>query len=281
MSKKERSSISKRCKFYEAFETGHRFIPKIPIMCRLDLRSGHSFTQGMERPFSPQFSNCMIETTKYLVSQTNARIGYCQSDEISLVFLQETIDSQLFFDSKKFKMISLVASLATAKFQHLALSYFPKKMKRLLSNESLLPTFDARFWSVPTKEDAVEVIIWRVRDAVKNSISMAAQSVYSHKQLQGKTSSDKQEMLFQKEINWNDYPTFFKEGTFIQRKKIYKNLNDEELSRIPDKYKPKEPIIRTCCMEIDMPPFGSVANKSEVIFSGDDPICYNSSKYPN
>ena len=46
---------------------------------------------------------------------------------------------------------------------------------------------------------------------------MAASSVYSHKELEGKSGSDKQEMLFQKNINWNDYATKFKRGSVIKK----------------------------------------------------------------
>jgi len=37
----------------------------------------------MKKPFDGIITDLMIETTKYLVSKTNAKIGYTQSDEIS------------------------------------------------------------------------------------------------------------------------------------------------------------------------------------------------------
>ena len=44
---------------------------------------------------------------------------------------------------------------------------------------------------------------------------MIAQSLYSHKELQGKGFSQLNEMLFQKGHNFNNYPTDCKRGAFI------------------------------------------------------------------
>ena len=40
---------------------------------------------------------------------------------------------------------------------------------------------------------------------------------FSHKELDGKSQSEIQEMLFQKGINWNDYTIPEKRGSFIRR----------------------------------------------------------------
>jgi tRNA(His) 5'-end guanylyltransferase len=64
-------------------------------------------------------------------------------------------------------------------------------------------------------------MIWRQQDATRNSISMAASEYFSHKSLEGVSSNDKQERLFQeKGINWNDYPVKFKRGTVIKKEEV-------------------------------------------------------------
>lgn len=54
---------------------------------------------------------------------------------------------------------------------------------------------DRRIWQVPTLANASDVFIWREDDATKNSIAMAASARYSDRELDGKSSSAKQEML--------------------------------------------------------------------------------------
>jgi hypothetical protein len=44
----------------------------------------------------------------------------------------------------------------------------------------------------------VIIIIWRQQDASRNSISMASSAFYSHNALEGKSGSDKQDMLMPK-----------------------------------------------------------------------------------
>lgn len=46
----------------------------------------------------------------------------------------------------------------------------------------------------------------------------AYESAEAGRRLQDKSSSQMQELLFQKGVNWNDYPAFFKRGTFVLRR---------------------------------------------------------------
>jgi hypothetical protein len=97
--------------------------------------------------------------------------------------------------------------------------------------------------------------------------------VYSHRELDHKTSPEMQEMLFAKGINFNDYPAFFKRGTFIRRVTIERPFLPEELDRIPEKHRPDPDalVTRSDIQALDMPRFGSVTNRVEVIFDGAPP----------
>lgn len=109
-------------------------------------------------------------------------------------------------------------------------------------------------------------------DASKNSISMAARAFYSHKALDNKNGSEKQELLFQKGVNWNDYPQFFKRGTFVRKEKIVRELTPSELAKIPEHKRPaSKTVTRTLITEMDMPAFSKVNNRSEVLFFGAKP----------
>lgn len=256
--------LGDRMKLYEQMEAGRKLMPGLPICVRVDGRAFHTFTRGMKRPYDEDMSVAMIETMKFLVEQTDACIGYVQSDEISLV-LSDT--KAPMFDGKIAKLNSVIASIATAKFNEVIHKTYPNKP---------LAFFDCRCWNVPNRTEAVNNILWREFDATKNSISMAARSVYSDAQLLGKNSSEKQDMLMEKGINWNDYPVFFKRGTYARRVVISRKFTDEELRELPEHHEarnnPDLLITRSSIEVIDMPIFTKVMNRNEVVFDGAMPI---------
>ena len=123
-------------------------------------------------------------------------------------------------------MCSVAASLATAKFNELRLKRNLKISKdirvtsEIISNlfNMKLATFDARVFVIPEIEEVVNYFIWRQKDATRNSISMAAQSLFSYKQLHGKSCNQMQDMMMvDKSINWNSYPIGFKRGRSVKK----------------------------------------------------------------
>ena len=137
------------------------------------------------------------------------------------------------------------------------------------------PQFDCRVFSVPNEIEAANCLIWRELDATRNSVSMAAQSMFSHKQLQGKSCSAMHEMLFQNGTNWADYPAFFRRGTYVQRRHVERPYTVEEFDKLPEKHmartNPDLTVVRTEYIEIDMPPLTRVINREAVIFRGEEP----------
>lgn len=259
------ASLSDRMKLYEEIETKRMFLPRLPVIARLDGRSFHSLTRGLDRPYDKRLSNMMIELTKFLVGESCATIGYTQSDEISLVFYSSDVDSQIFFAGKPYKMISVLAAMASTKFNALL-------SKSIAAKAHITALFDCRVWSVPTQEEAVNVLVWREQDATRNSISMAAQTYYSHQRLDKKNTDEMQEMLFQKGVNWNDYPAFFKRGVYVQRAKISRKFTCDELNKLPPKHdarsNPDLEVERTEIRIVDMPPILQVQNRLDVVFNG-------------
>lgn len=264
-------SLGDKQKSFEK-RTELKMLPFIPTIARVDGRCFHSFTKGMDRPYDLNLSKCMIYTAKYLARETNANIAYTQSDEITLIWLNEEKNGEIWFDGKHSKMVSQLGALATLRFFIVCMKYLPDYLKRM-------PTFDARVWQVPNKEQACNALLWRELDATKNSISMAARTYYSHKELEGKNGSQKQDMLHEKGVNWNNYPVFFKRGTYIQKKEIEKPYSERELEKLPEKHEarknPNLKIKRKIWDVIDMPVFSKVINKEEVVFDGKKPVVDN------
>lgn len=262
-------SLGDRMKFYEKLND-KELIPILPICVRIDGRAFHSFCHDLKKPYDIRLSETMKSTTRWLVEETNACIGYTQSDEMTLIYYTNNWDSQVFFNGNYQKFISILASMTTLIFnEYLEVFDLKEKKKRR-------PMFDARVWNVPNKEEAVNLLIWREQDATRNSIQAAARSLYSQNEIQNKGCDELQEMIFQKGINWNDYPSFFKRGSYFQRKKTSKKFTETEMDKLPLKHaartNPNLEIVRTDICEIVMPIFSTVLNRVEVVFDGVEPI---------
>lgn len=258
-----------RMKSYEAVEAGRRFIPLLPVYARLDGRSFSRFTEGLDRPFDTSFSGAMVQTASRLVAETNARIAYTQSDEISLVWVQDRFGAEMFFDGRVQKMVSVLSGLATA-FFHLACRGAPALAERL---DRLAPHFDCRVFQLPNRVEAANAFLWRERDATKNAVSMAARAYYTPEELYRKRAAEMQEMLFARGINFNDYPAFFKRGTFVRRQVVARSFTDEERARIPERHRPgpDDVVERMAVVTLDIPSFATVVNREAVIFDGAQP----------
>lgn len=213
----------------------------------------------------------MIDTTLYLVKETGAIVGYTQSDEISLCWFSESPKSQIFFDGKVLKMSSVLASMATAFFNASLRETIPEKSQNFAF-------FDCRVFNVPNPTEAANYFLWREQDAVKNSITMAASCYYSHKQLHEKNGSEKQELLHTKGVNWNNYPSFFKRGTYIQKRTEDIKLTTEELANLPQKHEmrlnPEKTYSRSVYQILDLKPLSKIRNRKDVLLFRASPIYF-------
>jgi tRNA(His) 5'-end guanylyltransferase len=271
----DKTTLGDRCKSYEIND---RFMPMLPIIARLDGKAFHTFCRKLEKPYDKRLTDLMVATTKFLVEETQACMGYTQSDEISLVWYSDSPDSQVFFDGRIQKMVSILAAMTTLEFNRLLPTVIPE-------NAKFRPMFDCRVFQVPTLEEAANCFLWRERDATKNSISSAGQANFSHKQLQKLNGSQIQELLFsQKGINWNDYPEFFKRGTFVQKRRVTRPFSVEEISKLPLKHEARS---NPCLMVerwetqiLSMPPFSTVTNRVAVLFEGASPETNQSCQLP-
>ena len=243
-----KDKVGDRLKAQEQVEASRRVDRTKPLMCRLDGRSFHTFTKGLARPYDVRLSNLMIDTTKYLVEHTHAKLGYCQSDEISLYWaldFKANPEAQYLFDGKFQKLTSVLAGMASAFFSKELASRIPEKADHVA-------VFDARVWNVDTLTEVYENYLWRQDDAIKNSISMAAQAHFSAKQLHGVGSEAKKSMLREVGDPWENKPTFFKSGTFVTRESVMVDLTKEQLAKIPEAHRPIGPVERTVVEDLGL-----------------------------
>ena len=206
-----KNSLGDRMKEYER-TSDTRLVRRLPMIVRLDGKAFHSWTKktGCVRPFDRTFTELMAGLAQYLCENIGgAELAYGQSDEISiLVRDDQNIDTGAWFDKRLQKVVSIVASMATYWFN--ANNAFEKKLPAL---------FDARAFILPEHE-VRNYFIWRQEDATANSLSMLAQSLYKHGELQRKKWAELQEMCWRKGCNWNNLATVEKRGFCVYRQEV-------------------------------------------------------------
>lgn len=225
----DRSDLAERMKGYEK-RNRYYLQRRMPVILRLDMRAGHSFTRGFERPFDEVFIKSMQDTAKYLCKNIqNCKLSYQQSDEITLLLVDyDKLNTDCFFDYRVDKLCSIAASMATMAFNKyfydnvfvynatatVDLSDKKYPFKEVYSKAvDKGAMFDARCFNIP-KEEVTNNFYWRQLDVSRNSIQMVGQANFSHKELHKKSRNDIQDMLMtQKGINWNNLPTYQKRGS--------------------------------------------------------------------
>jgi tRNA(His) guanylyltransferase len=173
---------------------------RMPMVIRVDGRAFHSLK--MAKPFDPVFFQWMARTAHALCEEIQgARFAFFQSDEISVIVRDDmSLQTQPWMGKRLSKVLSLSAAIATAAFnEDAAREYGPRE-------------FDSRAFVLPSLDEVVNYCIWRQQDATRNSVQMAAQSVFSHRQLHQKNTAALREMLEASGKPWEETPTHFKRG---------------------------------------------------------------------
>ena len=193
------------------YETAHDHcvLPGLWMVARLDGRSFTRLTREVrpfQAPFDPAFRELMTATTEHLMN-CGFRIlfGYTQSDEISLLFHPQADE----FNRKLRKLNSILAGEASAVFS-LALGH--------------PASFDCRISQLPGRGLVADYFHWRQLDAARNALNAhcywtlrrEGQSVQqAAASLTGLSTTAKNELLFQRGVNFNDLPFWHKRGVGV------------------------------------------------------------------
>ncbi len=193
------------------FETIHDqcVLPGIHMVARLDGRNFTRLTKEIHQfdaPYDTRFRDYMIATVQHLMDCGFRTVyGYTQSDEISLLFHPDE-DA---FSRKLRKYNSILAGEASAKFS-------------LLLGD--LGCFDSRISELPTMKDVIDYFRWRQGDAHRNALNAHCYWILrkgglsiqqATEKLLGISVADKNELLFQHGINFNDLPNWQKRGVGV------------------------------------------------------------------
>ena len=232
--------LDKRMRVYETARD-QAVVPGVYIVVRLDGRGFTRLTKEVhqfEAPFDVRFRDMMLDTAEHLMCcGVRAVYGYTQSDEISL--LLHPHDGT--FSREVRKLLSILAGEASARFS---------------LNLGSIGCFDSRLCELPTVDAVVDYFRWRNEDAHRNALNahcywllreQGQSATNAGAAMIGQSVADKNELLFQHGINFNNLPDWQKRGIglyFEQYQKIGTNPVTGEKS---------ETIRRRVCRDLDLP----------------------------
>lgn len=212
-----------RMKEYEA-KSNYTLERKTPVIIRLDMKAGHSFTKGFTKPFDSVFHSAMNQTMLRLCENIQGvEMGYTQSDEITLLlqdYKNENTDA--WFGYRVQKLASVAASMATLYFNE---AFNREYLDSIASFCGDIDThdlahdrarragalFDARTFNVPFDE-VFNVFKWRQVDCRRNAILSFAQCTIGHRACMNKSCTQLEEEL-SIELKKSDLPNSYFNGT--------------------------------------------------------------------
>lgn len=169
-------TLEGKCREFQKVQD-YQLIPGEYLIFHIDGRafSGYTKRNFKNKPFDPDFIKAMDETTAYLCHEVgNVKVAFTQSDEITLICHEKNYETGFrvdrWFSDRVWKLCSIAASLATAKFNQ-------------VSGRSEIAIFDCKVWSVPTFSDAYAWISYRSIDCIRNSKQQFCQTYINHKKL--------------------------------------------------------------------------------------------------
>lgn len=244
-------NLEDKCLYYRGL-SDYKLLPNSYVLVMLDGRSFSKMIKNkFEKPFDDSFIEMMNETAKYVCENVQGcKFAYVQSDEISLVLTDfDTPTTDSFFGNRLCKMQSIIASLATAKFNQLMTIYNLSKnsynnklsdgedtiynVKQAIDyiTDSKLIQFDCKCWNVPSYNDVFAWLLYRQIDCIRNSKQQTAQAYLSHKLLMGKETDEQIKLLLEeKSIDWNCFSNNKKYGRFVWKQKVLmSNIDSGEI----------------------------------------------------
>lgn len=173
---------------------------------RVDGRGFSRFTEAhYEKPFDPKMHQQMVRTASALLEELQGLYAYTESDEISVLFRPDWA----LYDREVEKLVSLSAGVASAAFTHAA---------------GVPAVFDSRVWMGTDVQAVVDYFLWRQADATRCALNgwcywtlrkEGQSAAEATRALHGQSVGFKNELLFQRGINFNELPSWQRRGSGI------------------------------------------------------------------
>jgi tRNA(His) 5'-end guanylyltransferase len=205
-----------RMREHEYFH-GLKLLPRTWCVIRVDGRSFSRFTEEhFEKPFDIRFHEAMVGTATELLTEMQGVYGYTESDEISILLKPDWS----LFDRELEKLVSISAGIASANFA-------------LKTGKAA--HFDSRVWMAASFNEVVDYFRWRQSDATRCALNGACywalrkegkNESQATKELKGQTVAFKNELLFQRGINFNELPAWQRRGVGLVWERYQKEASN-------------------------------------------------------
>lgn len=194
-----------------------------PVIIRIDGKSFYTAITNLVKLFDDKvLLEAMRETMLKLCENISGCVfGYTQSYEITLVLASyKNNKTEPWFKNDVQKICSNSAAMATLYFNN-AFNKLLNEAHILITNRSIekyreclySAIFDARAFNVK-HSDVPWNLVWRQRDAMRNSIQRVGHAYLNHKQMVNKNPEEIVEMLkLELGIWWEEFPTRLKRGS--------------------------------------------------------------------
>lgn len=183
----------------------HAVRPDQFMVVRVDGRAFHSYTRGLPRPFDTTLMDDLDAATVALLGDMSATaVAFTQSDEISVVAAPTANPGFAhWFGGRTDKVASIAASVVTATFNQ--------------RRPGRLAHFDGRVFGLDTAAEVTDYLEWRAADARRNAISMLTQDQFTHRELHGRSTRARVEMLATVGVNLDLVHPGFRLGRLFLR----------------------------------------------------------------
>ena len=207
-----------------------RLPPDKPWIVRIDGRSFHRWTRGLERPFDEGLREAMAQSAEALVHEAGAEHAFTQSDEITLV-LYAHAQREPAFGAKLQKLVSLLAARATMTFNEAIGKANPAHATR--AGAAL---FDARVFAVPSPEAAVRALEARRNDCWRNAVQSVGHWRYGHQAMHRRPISEVARALEADGLAMKEWPVRHTGGVGFERVRVRRAFSTEEIDKLPGRH---------------------------------------------
>lgn len=207
-------SFSDRQKSYEE-SYDLKIIGRIPIIIRTDARSFRRISRKLERPYSQILMDIMGRTMLQSISEIDGAVfGYHYSDEILFILMP---GDQPWYQNRIQKLCSVTSSIVSINFLKYLLLEDSEKIE--LEDDVV---FSSDVYPLPSINEAVNHLIWRQQNYMRDSVSGAALAELTKaynkdiaiRMLHGKKTEQKMDLLLSEcDIDYEEYyPKDFRLG---------------------------------------------------------------------
>jgi len=225
-----------------------QLIEKVPgerfITLRLDGSGFSKLTRRLgdlgvfDHGYSDDFAQIMRDCCTSLMSKTNAKCAYTQSDEMTVVIAAASVirgEQQCHMNSGRvLKLCTHAAAHITALFNFKLQALCTAKGIRM--EESLLASFDCRLGHFASLDEAMAVVLWRAADCGVNGVSDAVYKakwkLAGAKKIMVKSTDDKLQWLAANKL-LPLKPHQAKGSFFVKSRRLSQGVNPKTGENVP------------------------------------------------